>query len=511
MGLRINTNVSALTALRNLRSNDANQAKSLERLSTGLRINRGADDPSGIIISEQLNRQITGLKQGVENAQNASNLLSTADFVAGQLTDILNQIQSSVTFAANTGGISQDQIDAEQQSVDNAIQSIDRIVNSATFAGRKLLNGASQFKTASAVSSSINNLDIKNVEFADSASSRTFEIKVNTVGARGTITATSAVTTSGVTTTVRITGNRGTQDVTLAARSSNSTIATAINSVADLTGIYASAGGSAQLGLFTSDFGSGSTARIEVISGAVTFAGLSTADFGGLGTNNNLDAGEVLLDRGVNARVELDGKVFIGNGLDFNINTKSINFSFQLDNNTTFAVGNSFSFKVFNGRGLSLQIGDGDPATQINVSLPDLTTANLGSEAIADIIVRAKGNAAPTGSATEGGFLSQLKTGETSSLTNNPTNAAFIAKKALDQVAKSRGFLGGLVANTVEPTIQATEVQIENLGASLSTIRDLDFAEETSAFTKRQILFQSSIAVLASANLVPQSVLALLR
>jgi flagellin len=251
---------------------------------------------------------------------------------------------------------------------------------------------------------------------------------------------------------------------------------------------------------------------VEVVSGGINFGGTLTApDFGGTGSNNVLDAGEVLLDRGINAVASLDGRQFTADGLNFKISTTAIDLEFSLDNNTTFTVNQTFSFRVANLGGLKLQLGDGDPTTEISISLPDLTSANLGAEAVADLITRAKGNAAPTGSFTKGGFLSSLKTGETNSLTNDAQNASFIVKQALDQVAKARGRIGGTVANTIEPIIQAQEVEIENLGASLSTIRDLDFAEETSNFTKRQILFQSSIAVLASANLVPQSVLALLR
>src|SRR3989338_3092922 len=99
MGLRINTNVTALSALRNLKNNDLNQARSLERLSTGLRINRGSDDPSGLVISEKLRAQLSSLNQAVDNAQNASNMIAVADSGLQQISDLLVQIQSSVEFA----------------------------------------------------------------------------------------------------------------------------------------------------------------------------------------------------------------------------------------------------------------------------------------------------------------------------------------------------------------------------------------------------------------------------
>ena len=98
MGLRINTNVSSIRALRNLRANDRNQARSLERLSTGLRINRGSDDPSGLVISEQLRSQVAALQQATTNSQNAMNLISVADAALGEVSNLLfkSRIPSSL-------------------------------------------------------------------------------------------------------------------------------------------------------------------------------------------------------------------------------------------------------------------------------------------------------------------------------------------------------------------------------------------------------------------------------
>ena len=103
MGLRINTNVPALGALRNLHAADKNLQKSLERLSTGLRINRASDDPSGLVISEQLRAQVGSMKQALENSQNASNLIGTAEAALSEVSDLLVGIRESIVFAMNTG------------------------------------------------------------------------------------------------------------------------------------------------------------------------------------------------------------------------------------------------------------------------------------------------------------------------------------------------------------------------------------------------------------------------
>ena len=117
MGLRINTNTTAATALRNLRVSDSAQARSLERLSTGLRINRASDDPSGLVISEQLRAQIASLHQASDNTENASNLIGTAEAALAEVSRLLVGLRESAIFALNTGGSSPEQVDAEQDAV----------------------------------------------------------------------------------------------------------------------------------------------------------------------------------------------------------------------------------------------------------------------------------------------------------------------------------------------------------------------------------------------------------
>jgi len=108
----------------------------------------------------------------------------------------------------------------------------------------------------------------------------------------------------------------------------------------------------------------------------------------------------------------------------------------------------------------------------------------------------------------KGGFLTTVKTGGGNDLFQSPGNAGEIIRAAINQVASLRGFLGAVVADSIEPNIRSVSVEIENLSASLSTIRDLDFAEETAAFIRNQVLVQSSLAVLANAAATPQAAVA---
>src|SRR3989338_5868303 len=127
MGLRINSNLNVLTALRTLKVSDRNLGKSIERLSTGTKINRGSDNQSGLIISERLRSQLGALSKAVENSQGASNMISVADASLQGISDLLLTLQGSIEFALNSGGASPNQIAAEQNLVDQAVEAIDRI------------------------------------------------------------------------------------------------------------------------------------------------------------------------------------------------------------------------------------------------------------------------------------------------------------------------------------------------------------------------------------------------
>lgn len=578
MGLRINNNISAIRALRNLKFNDRIQAQSLERLSTGLRINRAADDPSGLVLSEQLRAQINALKQASDNTDNASGLLAVADNALEEIQKQLTSIKNAVVFAQNTGGSSPEQIAAEQDMVNQAISSIDRISATTRYSKRQLLNGNSAFTTTNAVPVSLNNLQIRNVSFPDGADTRTFTVRTISMGTRGQVDF-GTITVSG-TTVLRITGPLGTQDIAIASNSAASSVRGAVNSAAGFTGVVAVTNGVAAVGtsvrMQTSTFGFQSLVQVQVVQG--TFDGSAP----GFKTSA----------RGTDAVATVNDLRFQGQGLDFNTLLPSAQFEFRLDpsdtagdptgvagagatattitnlalsatpnligrtiqwagnataaltgvtrqitavNTTTGlitfdsalpavpAAGDSFTvlqqFTVRN-TGLTFQMREQPNAPdKLQVGLNSTMSSVLGFNTEFDDIFQAQqqGNAFvippnPTSAQrTLGGFLSSLKTGAGNDLFQNPRNASFVIDRAVDQVSKLRGYLGAVVADSLEPNVDNLGVEIENLTAAESTIRDLNFAEETANFTRSQILFQAGTAVVASANLIPQTVLTLLR
>ena len=144
---RINTNISSLTAQTRLQRTNNELQTSLTRLSTGLRINSGKDDPAGLIASESLRSDITSLNKALSNTQRAGQIIATADSALGQVSSLLNDIRGLVTEAANSGALSDEEIAANQLQVDSSLEAINRIAQTTTFQGRKLLDGSLDFIT----------------------------------------------------------------------------------------------------------------------------------------------------------------------------------------------------------------------------------------------------------------------------------------------------------------------------------------------------------------------------
>jgi flagellin len=165
----INTNVSSLVAQNALRKNQASLNTSLQRLSTGLKINTGADDPAGLIAAENLKDQQVGITQAIGNAQRATNIIGTAEGGLNEVSSLLTQVQSLVTQTANTGGLSQNEISANQLQIDSILSTINRVAGSTTFEGKQLLNGNYDYTTSSAATSAFDSIQVNAAHLADNA------------------------------------------------------------------------------------------------------------------------------------------------------------------------------------------------------------------------------------------------------------------------------------------------------------------------------------------------------
>ncbi|OHB70071.1 MAG: hypothetical protein A2W23_08330 [Planctomycetes bacterium RBG_16_43_13] len=497
MGLRINTNVPSLVALRNLAVTDSNQIKTFERLSTGLKINRSSDDPNGLALAENLRSQIIGLRQAVENTETAGNLVSTADAALEQITTLLQGLQKSLVFAM--GGATREQIAAEQDAVDSAIDAIKRMASTTRFGDTQLLDGSSGFLIENISSSGILEVKPTSVRLNPSTPSTVFTIDVTVsatqaVALAGSSSALTSIAASGGTVVLQLTGPIGTETINLASSATVSDMMSAVNSLRGFTGIYASGGF-----LFTENFGTNASMRIEQIGGAGVFAGGSVS---APGFNS---VGDIYFTEGRNAVATFQGVTVSGQGNLLSLNTPYFVGDILLNpvpnQDPVRGPGSTgiFSFEIRQS-GLLFQFGS--EATAINqkvLGISNVSPAFLGSPKIR------------IGGIETGGFLDSVITGGDNDLFTNPVNGKQVADDSLKDVVSLRSVLGAFVADVVEPTRDAQDVAIENLTASESNIRDADFAVEVAAMTRNQVLFQSGISVLAQANLTPQMVLQLLQ
>src|SRR5947207_1117661 len=233
---RINTNVASLTAQRGLANSQKTLADTLQRLSSGLRINRGGDDPAGLIASEGLRSEISGISQAIDNSSRASNVIATTEGALSEVASLLLNIKSLVVQAANSGALSQDEVKANQLQVDSAVQSITRISNTTTFAGLKLLNGDLDYVTSGVATSAITALHINQANFGTSTSIPV-QVDVITSAQNAELDFQASAVTSSV--TLEIAGTDGVQVLTFTSGTAASAIAFAINNISDSTGVVA--------------------------------------------------------------------------------------------------------------------------------------------------------------------------------------------------------------------------------------------------------------------------------
>lgn len=192
---RINTNVSSLIAQKTLARTNNQLQQALTRLSTGLRINVGKDDPAGLIASETLRSDIVSTQRAITNSERANQMIATADSALGQVSSLLNDIRGLVTEAANAGAMSADQIAANQLQIDSSLEAINRIAQTTSFQGKRLLDGSLDFVTTADTVSSITDLQIDQANLGASGQI-TVDVDIAAAASRAAITSSSGEATA---------------------------------------------------------------------------------------------------------------------------------------------------------------------------------------------------------------------------------------------------------------------------------------------------------------------------
>ncbi|MFY9234374.1 MAG: flagellin [Fimbriimonadaceae bacterium] len=479
MSFRVNTNVMAMNALRNVGGTNMDFGKSINRLSTGLRINSAADDPAGLIISEAFRAQISGIDQAVRNSQDAINFAKVAEGALDEVNRLLRDARSLAVSAGNTGTLSEAQIQANQSQFASIVASITRISQQTQFGTKKLLDGSAGVYATVTDGANVNSMSFTgsfNGVAITTNSSVTITVtqqaqRAIITGTRTFATATTVVNAGSFT----INGRTFTTDAT----DTIADVVARINNASDNTGVTAQWAPGGGVVLTSTQYGSDKKVDLADTSGVLLSAAGATNDFG-------IDSV---------ADVVIDANGSLSGGLT----------------TVTFDKGRGLSLKDAEGNSIVLtengnllgaaasvgQLSVGTSQFQIGANANQTVNLSLGSFAASEL---GKG-------VVSGQTLSTLDL----TTSSGATDALKVIDKAIGDIAASRGEIGSFQRNILESNIRSLGVAKENLSSTESTIRDTDVAAEMTNFTRLQILQQAGLSVLAQANAAPQAVLALLR
>jgi flagellin len=466
-------NVGALNAQHNLGRANNSLNKSIERLSSGLKVNRGADGPAALVISEKQRSQISGLRTAIDNTEKAVSVVQTAEGALAEINTLLTKIRSLALDSANTGVNDDDALAANQAEIDNALDTIDRIANNTQFGEKKLLDGSA------GLNGTVTDTDVTFLKATTSTSAGTYAVNITTAAERARVTAGTAQT-----------GNLAADEIltingvsiSLTAGMSRAQVQSRINEFTGQTGVTAENDPSAATStrLRTAQFGS--AASIQVVSNQAAAATSS-----GFGTTQ-------VSDTGVDIAGTLGGSAASGSG-----------------NVLTGTAGSSAGLKVSlaaNTADLALSV----TGAQGNVTVQDNSlTFQIGANRnqTVDIAIN-KATASTLGVGVANNQFASLASIDVTSASKSQDSLAVI-DAAVDEITNLRGTLGAFQLNTLESTANNMRNTLENTVAAESVIRDTDFAEEISNFTNKQILVQAGSSVLSSANQTSQLILSLLQ
>jgi len=479
MSFRVNTNVSAMNALRNLSLTGLEFSKSVNRLSTGLRIVSGADDPAGLIVSENFRAQIAGLDQAMQNNQDAINYAKTAEGALDEVSRLLNDARKLAVAAGNTGTLDAAAIQANEDQLRSIVDSINRIATQTQFGKKKLLDGSAGIVSTVTNATNYAAINIGGTfgGFTVNASG-TITVQVTTAATRATITGSVDLSASGLNTiigagTFVVNGYTFQTDGTESLQS----LLNRFNNSSGQTGVTFNFNGT-NVVMKSNDYGSNATISFTDTAGRLNTAGNAAA-------------------AGVDAIATVT--VTTTNGATSATFTGGRNGDSGLRLTDTY--GNSILLtEAGNATGAAAAVGRIEAGSaQFQIGANAGQTASLS---LAAMLASSLGD-----DVVSGENLSTIKLDSAS----NADNALKVIDRAIEQVAELRGDIGNFQRNVLESNLRSLGVTRENLVATESSIRDVDVAAEITNYTKLQILQQTGLAVLAQANSAPSAVLALLR
>ena len=470
MALRINLNSTAMNAHRNLAATDNAMGASIEKLSSGFKINRASDDPAGLAISENLRAQVSGLGQAIANSNDAVNMVKTAEGALGEVHSLLRSMRDLALHAANSGANDTTALNADQSQIESALTALDRISANTQFGTKKLLNGTA------GVSGQTTDADVQFLNGTAATAAGTYAVNVTTAAAKANVTSTGDLSgTVLLANAGNITINGET--IAVAAGDTDTTLIAKINDVSDKTGVVATSAAGNTFKLEQASYGSANTITVSGTADTLTKVGLTATT-----TSNGANVAATLTKGGVTHTLTGNGAILSGTA-----NTDTEGISLEVTGaagaqGNVVVTNNSLEFQVGANAGQTASIAvNSSAANQLGTAASGLTNS---WSSIADIDVTAVGGA---------------------------QDAIKLIDAAISQVSTQRADLGSFQKNQLESNINSLGVAKENIAASESSIRDTDMAAEMVKFTRNQIMMQAGTSMLSQANQAPQNILSLLR
>nr|WP_220490744.1 flagellin [Pseudoalteromonas sp. SR43-5] len=503
--ISVNTNVSSLNAQRNLSTSGSDLATSMERLSSGMRINSAKDDAAGLQISNRLTSQVNGLAVAQRNANDGISMAQTAEGAMSESTSILQRMRELALQSANGSNSTEDRASLQKEVA--ALQTeLTRIADTTSFGGQQLLDGSFGSKSfqIGANSNETINVSLSSVA-ADSIGSK----QVNLQGAAATsnnssfgqasVASAGASTVTGVSAATYTISGRDSATVNIAEGSTAKDAAAAINGVTDSTGVSAQARTEANIQL-----GSAAGSTISAKDSSVSFE-LNGEKLAYVSTGT-VDGDEQAMAEAINAKTD-----------DHGVTATIENGVLSISNNQ----GEDIKLEDFDDGGTTMEVDitpqgyAGDDGTAVTLTsqsaTADSTVISGSIQLNSSETFTVAGDSAEVAAVANAVVTSKLADVDSLDITSQKgsQDALAIIDNAIANIDAQRAGLGA-VQNRFDHTISNLANISENVSASRSRIQDTDFATETAEMTKNQILQQAGTSILSQANQLPQTALSLL-
>ncbi len=501
MSTRINTNTTAFDASINLSKNSAAQSQDIARLSSGLRINSAADDPSGYVLSQSLQAQSGSLTQATNNTNDAINVVKTAEGALTQVQALLVNIRQTIVQAANVGTNNSTALTADAQAVSDSVASIDRISSTTQFNGKNLLDGSASSAGASftagtgaAVAATGVTLAVNGQAGAYGAAGISSGNVTLTAGVADASTAT--FTAGGATNTFG--GSFTIEGKTVNLSGTQNTKADITTAIQQQTGLNYNITGDASAGLVFTEAKTGAVAT-PATAGTLASYVAGTGAAASTGTSFGHSA------TGANASLTVNGQAsdtVSTDGTTFDFTKGALKGLSLTTNATTAGTVGTFSAsadKAVAGNNLQFQIGSNQNQT-ISLAIGSTKSNNVGN------YTDAGGSAFKLQDLLKGGAL------DLTDVTGKSQQTALgVIDQAIQDISAASEKLGSTQTNVLQSNVASLAVSQSNNDSSLSTVRDTDLAATVVDYTKNQILVQAGTSALSYANQAPQAILKLLQ